>query len=100
MNRTDMDRIERIKYMEETLNEASAAVKELAAAWEKYQSVKDRLEELSRYYGSREWREDFEADCNGELPADLKRGVLSEDAVYNLLMEEKELRNHISAVNS
>ena len=34
-----------------------------------------------------EYQEDFEADERGELPKDLKRGVLSEDALYDLLEE-------------
>ena len=37
------------------------------------------------YYTSGEWREDYEADERGELPPDLKRGVLSQDALYDLL---------------
>ena len=35
--------------------------------------------------------DDFEADEEGKLPADLKRGVLSEDAVYDLITEHREL---------
>ena len=33
--------------------------------------------------------EDYEADERGELPPDLKRGVLSQDALYDLLEERK-----------
>ena len=47
------------------------------------------------YYESGLWRTDFEADEAGELPADLKRGVLSEDAVYDLITDETELRKWI-----
>ena len=35
---------------------------------------------------------DYEADEAGELPKDLKRGVLSEDAVYDLITENNALR--------
>ena len=35
--------------------------------------------------------EDFEADEQGLLPPGLKRGVLSEDAVYDLLTDNREL---------
>ena len=35
--------------------------------------------------GSGKWQEDYEADEAGKVPADLKRGVLSEDGLYNLL---------------
>ena len=46
--------------------------------------------ELTSYYESGQWLKDFESDERGELPKDLKRGVLSEDGVYNLLSEFKE----------
>lgn len=45
---------------------------------------------LEKYYTSRLWRLDFEADERGLLPKRLKRGVLSEDAVYHLLSDYKE----------
>ena len=34
---------------------------------------------------------DFEDDEKGKLPHDLKRGVLSEDAVYDLLTDSREI---------
>lgn len=40
---------------------------------------------LEAYYTGKDWRFDFELDEAGLLPAGLKRGVLSEDAVYDLL---------------
>lgn len=40
-------------------------------------------------YESGEWREDYEADERGELPPNMKRGVLSQDALYDLLGERK-----------
>ena len=42
---------------------------------------------LDKYYTSGEWQEDNEADEEGLLPADLKRGVLSQDELYDFLME-------------
>ena len=45
---------------------------------------------LEEYYTSGEWREDYEADEAGQLPPDLKRGVLSQDGVFNLLERLKE----------
>ncbi|MCR5844475.1 MAG: DUF4298 domain-containing protein [Oscillospiraceae bacterium] len=50
----------------------------------------EKLRLLDAYYTSGEWREDYEADENGELPPDLKRGVLSQDALYDLLESVKE----------
>ena len=82
-----MEQIERITYMEQILDEAAAAVSSLAGALEKYSAVQDRLQELIAYYDSEQWRQDFEDDSAGKLPKTLKRGVLSEDAVYNLLSD-------------
>lgn len=45
------------------------------------------LKILTDYYEGGEWLEDYESDERGELPAQLKRGVLSEDGIYNLLAE-------------
>lgn len=45
------------------------------------------LQELIEYYENGQWLADYEADEAGLLPRDLKRGVLSEDGVYNLLFE-------------
>ena len=39
---------------------------------------------LSSYYETL-WKEDFEADEQGLIPKDMKRGVLSEDGLYDLL---------------
>ena len=47
--------------------------------------LKNRLNELETYYASAEWKQDFEADEAGLLPKKLKRGVLSEDGIYDLL---------------
>jgi hypothetical protein len=53
-------------------------------------NLQKMLYELTSYYESGQWLKDFEADERGELPKDLKRGVLSEDGLYNLLSEFKE----------
>ena len=51
----------------------------------------DLLTILTDYYEGELWKRDFEADEQGMLPADLKRGILSEDGLYNFLgvLEEK-----------
>lgn len=43
------------------------------------------IHQLEEYYTSPLWRKDFEDDLLGLIPSDIKRGVLSEDGVYNLL---------------
>jgi len=68
-----MERIERIMRME--------------AVYDRLHVAFDRAlyEELRTYYESGLWLCDYEADERGELPQGLKRGVLSEDGVWELL---------------
>ena len=72
-----LDRIERVEKYERLFDEASAT------------HDPEKLTLLDAYYTSGQWREDYEADERGELPPDLKRGILSQDALYDLLEEIK-----------
>ena len=47
---------------------------------------------LLRYYESGEWLADYQRDERGELPPDLKRGVLSQDGLWNLLTDMEDYR--------
>ena len=71
-----LDRIRRVEKYERLFDEASVS------------RDPEKLRLLEAYYTSGEWREDYEADEREELPPDLKRGVLSQDALYDLLEEE------------
>ena len=87
--------IARIRQMERRLNRATAAVKRLTAALEKWDSTETDIQALDEYYGSDLWRQDFADDEAGLLPADLKRGVLSEDGIWNLLTDVRELNKRL-----
>ncbi|SCX94353.1 Acetyltransferase (GNAT) domain-containing protein [Lachnospiraceae bacterium XBB2008] len=56
-----------------------------------FATLRTLISELEAYYASDVWKQDFADDEAGLLPADLKRGVLSEDGIYNLLEEYSEL---------
>lgn len=90
-----MKQIERITYMEQILDEATDAVSSLSEALEKYAAIQDKLQELIAYYSSKQWRQDFDDDSAGKIPNNLKRGVLSEDAVYNLLADITGLKEQL-----
>ena len=90
-----MEQLERIKAMEQALDSVTAAVVALCEAAEKYSAVQEQLQELTAYYKGGQWRQDYEDDCAGKLPTDLKRGVLSEDAVYDLLAEHDRLMERL-----
>ena len=80
-----MNRVDRIKEMEQCLDVSAAAVRRMTDALEEYEAAQKAYKKLSDYYGSARWMKDFEDDEAGRLPLDLKRGVLSEDAVYHAL---------------
>ncbi|MBQ4507032.1 MAG: DUF4298 domain-containing protein [Firmicutes bacterium] len=86
-----MDQIDRIKHFEEILDRANEVHSKLEAALDDYAALMPLIAELEEYYSGEEWISDFEDDEAGKLPADLKRGVLSEDAVYDALTSDHEL---------
>jgi len=88
-----MTQIERISRMEQILDEAEKAAKNLSDALVRYLALKDEIDELEAYYTGPQWMQDYEDDCAGRLPEGLKRGVLSEDAVYDLLSDDERLRS-------
>ena len=51
------------------------------------------LAQLRDYYENGQWQRDFELDEKGLLPPELKRGVLSEDGVYNLLTQIEQRKD-------
>ena len=81
--------------MELRMERAAKAVIELSAALENYEAVQEDIAELERYYGSEVWKQDYADDEAGRLPTDLKRGVLSEDGIWNLLEDVCELNNRL-----
>ena len=91
----DKEQIARIRKMERRLNQALAAVKRLELALEKYEAAQDDIAALGEYYGSDLWKQDLADDEAGRLPNDLKRGVLSEDGIWNLLTDCKELKERM-----
>ena len=77
--------IERITDMEQRFNRVDEALRALEIAMDTITSLEDDILELDAYYSGDEWKADFRSDELGLLPQDLKRGVLSEDAIWNLL---------------
>ena len=92
MKKENKEQVTRIRQMERKFVQASSAVRRLSAALEKYVAAQDSIKALNDYYSSKEWRQDFEDDEAGLLPDGLKRGVLSEDGIWNLLSDCQELQ--------
>lgn len=79
--------IERITLMEFYFDTIQKALETNPYFLKKEAPAGIMLQELTEYYENGQWMADYEADEAGLLPHDLKRGVLSEDGVYNLLFE-------------
>ena len=87
-----MKRIDRITHMEGLLDKSTEVIGRLEQALEDFNALAPDIAELEAYYTSQQWRKDFEADEAGKLPKDLKRGVLSEDGIGNVLEDYKRLK--------
>lgn len=87
--------IQRIVAMEAAFDRTALAVQMLEAALDTYETVKVDIDRLTDYLESGAWREDFEADEAGLVPGELKRGVLSEDGLYDLLADIVRVNEHL-----
>lgn len=56
---------------------------------EKSNEPSEALTVLKEYYENGQWLKDYELDEKGLLPKELKRGVLSQDGLYDLICEAK-----------
>lgn len=83
--------------MEQLFDFVSTAIKGESSFSEKNEELHHAITVLSEYYSSDDWKQDYADDEAGLLPKDLKRGVLSEDGIWNLLSDwhewEMRLRN-------
>lgn len=84
--------IKRVSDMEQAMNTSAAEIAALFAALERYREILPMIAELKEYYQSPLWLEDFDNDCAGKLPVDLRRGVLSQDGLHDLLSENERLK--------
>ena len=80
-------RADRIRRFEAMMERVQAAV----AAGDDPASVAEDASALAAYYAGPLWKRDYAADERGALPPDLKRGVLSQDGLYDLLADYDRL---------
>jgi hypothetical protein len=83
--------LSRVREMEERYDRLTRVIASLEDALAAYARVRPDLEALQEYMDSGQWKADFEADEAGEIPAGVKRGVLSEDGLYDLLEQAGQL---------
>ena len=89
------ERIRRITEMESRYDRIRLTLHAAGVCPGRLDSVRGDIQALSAYYEGSLWRKDYEAEEAGLLPPDLKRGVLSEEGVYDLLSDYAELNDRL-----
>ena len=82
--------IDRIAKNENRLDSAKESIKLLEEALDLFENNKKNIRLLNNYYGSNNWFKDKENLEKGIIPR-VKAGVLSEDEVWNMNEDIKEL---------
>lgn len=77
--------IDRIQKMESLFDHLQTAWQDNPSAFADDEELQRMYRMLIQYYEGGQWLEDYARDERGEIPAGLKRGILSEDAVYNFI---------------
>ncbi len=85
------EQVKRISQMETYLQEASEVLGCLVAPLAQYVAVQDKIKALSQYLGYETWYEDRAAYDAGALPQGLACGVLTEDAIFDLLIDNRQV---------
>ena len=92
------ERIKRIKKMEAKLDDVTPKIRAFEKSLNDMKAVFEDMKILSDYY-SNDWRKDYEADEEGKIPKDLKRGVLGQDTLYDLFTDFYEIGNDMKELS-
>ncbi|AUI66056.1 MULTISPECIES: DUF4298 domain-containing protein [Glaesserella] len=84
-------RLIKIQQMEQILNQANDLIDKMVELQQAWNSLLPQIKALENYYYDEEWQADYNADEQGEIPPEIPRGVLSEDAIYNLSIAHREI---------
>ncbi|WP_124058511.1 DUF4298 domain-containing protein [Vaginisenegalia massiliensis] len=86
-----MNLIKRIEEMEATYDHSQAITNDFEKVLEAFTKDLNQANQLVDYYGSAQWFEDVEQAEQGKVPNNLKRGVLSEDLVYDYIVQRHQI---------
>ena len=89
-----------IYQMEAILDKAQQKMDALEQQIADFKEYQAKIQELEAYYMSQQWKDDFAMDEDGKFPKRLKKGVLSEDGIYNMLERNKEIMKILDGFDS
>ena len=84
-----------ITKMENIMVNHEKTIKALEKILEELDAQQKDYEELNTYYYSEQRFQDLEDEENHKIPETIKRGVLSEDGLYNLFMDTNDAALHM-----
>ena len=85
--------INRIKRMEEIFDKSEMTMNDFEKSLGDFENIQDEIKILADYLSSDDFKNDYDLDEAGKLPKNLKRGVLAQDAIFDLLERNDELKN-------
>ena len=86
------NRVKHIILMEYYLNKWNELIKIKNPTYIQDEMLHYMIHHLSMYYSSKQWIKDYDDYSLGLFPKDLRCGVLSQDAIYDLLDEYKNYK--------
>ena len=81
--------------MESILDNATQKMDTLEKKIAEYEAFQSEIKKLEKYYTSQQWKDDYAMDEAGKIPEKLKRGILSQDGIWNMLERNRELIRRI-----
>ena len=87
----NLKQIKRIQNMEKLYDEANIVLNDYKRSLRKYKNIQKNIKVLEEYY-DKQFIKDYEDDEKGKIPDNIKRGVLSQDGLYNLFIENDKLK--------
>lgn len=79
--------ISRITKMEKLFDDLKFSFEKSKEEFYKNKNLQRKLKVLTNYYENGKWLKDYQLDEENLLPKNLKRGILSQDGIYNFLSE-------------
>lgn len=94
--RLQLERVpQHIKDMEGILDRATAKLDAMDKKIAEFEEFQKEIQTLEAYYTSQQWKVDVVMDEKGMFPKKMKRGVLSQDGIYNILERNKEMLDRL-----
>ena len=92
-------KVNRVTKNEERLDNINVSIKKLESALLEFEGNIKEIKLLNKYYGSKNWFKDKDDYENNKIPK-VKAGVLSEDAVWNMNEDIKDIISDMKEIIS